>query len=184
MQTGRDDLRTRIFATEFLSNWYRANGLYRNAEALLTHTIDSLPPESAQLGATLRCERAELWGQLGRLDEALTTLTHEIAVDDPDDSVASRCLLARARFALNSGDADGALEYSQAARQRFELAGVDTVYGRAEILTALGGRAWSARRIRGGARPLSRSARASWRRRDASAAAPPRMCTTTGPRCG
>ena len=137
-QTGRDDLRTRIFATEFLSNWYRANGLYRNAEALLTHTIDSLPPESAQLGATLRCERAELWGQLGRPDEALTTLTHEIAVDDPDDSVASRCLLARARFALNSGDADGALEYSQAARQRFELAGVDTIYGRAEILTALG----------------------------------------------
>ena len=32
-QTGRDDLRTRIFATDFLSNWYRANGLPRHRAA-------------------------------------------------------------------------------------------------------------------------------------------------------
>ncbi|HEU4593411.1 MAG TPA: protein kinase [Steroidobacteraceae bacterium] len=137
-QTGRDDVRTRIFATEFLSNWYRANGFNRNAEALLTHTIDSLPPESEQLGASLRCARAELWGQLGRPQEALATLTHEVAADNPDDAIASNCLLARASLALNSGDGDGALEYSQAALQRFERAGVDSMYGRAEILTSIG----------------------------------------------
>ncbi|HET9864301.1 MAG TPA: serine/threonine-protein kinase [Steroidobacteraceae bacterium] len=137
-QTGRDDLRTRIFATEFLGNWYRANGFNRNAEALLTHTIDSLPPESTQLGATLRCARAELWGQLGRPQEALATLEHEVAADNPDDAIASRCLMARATLALSSGDGDGALEYSQAALQRFERAGVDSMYGRAEILKLIG----------------------------------------------
>jgi serine/threonine-protein kinase len=137
-QTGRNDVRTRIFATEFLSNWYRANGFNRNAEALLTHTIDSLPAESAQLGAALRCARAELWDQLGRPQEALATLRQEVALDNPDDAIASRCLLARSSVALNSGDGDGAIEYSQAALQRFERAGVDSMYGRAEILTSIG----------------------------------------------
>jgi eukaryotic-like serine/threonine-protein kinase len=137
-QTGRDDLRTRIFATEFLSNWYRANGLLRNAEALLTNTIDSLPPESASLGAALRCSRAILWSQLGRPDDALATLTREVAANNPDDATASQCLRARASFALNSGDAAGALEYSQAALRRFELAGVESVYGRIEILKVIG----------------------------------------------
>ena len=43
--TGSNDLRTRIFATDFLSAWYSANGLYRNAEMILTRTIDSLPAD-------------------------------------------------------------------------------------------------------------------------------------------
>jgi serine/threonine protein kinase len=137
-QTGRDDLRTRIFATDFLSNWYRANGLNRNAEAVLTRTIDSLPPESTALGASLRCARAELWSQLGRSEEALATLTHELAANIADDAIASQCLLSRAGFALNSGDAEGALDYAERALKRFEVAGVDTIYGRSDILQFIG----------------------------------------------
>ncbi|MEO8061726.1 MAG: serine/threonine-protein kinase [Pseudomonadota bacterium] len=137
-QTGRDDLRTRIFATDFLANWYRANGLYRNAEAVLTRTIESLPAESAALGASLRCARAELWSQLGRTEEALATLTRELSATIADDAIASECLLSRAGFALNSGDANGALDYAQRALNRFEVAGVDTVYGRSDILQYIG----------------------------------------------
>jgi len=137
-QTGRDDLRTRIFATDFLSDWYRANGLYRNAEAVLTRTIESLPAESAALGASLRCARAELWSQLGRSEEALATLTRELAASIADDAIASQCLLARAGFALNSGDADGALGFARHALERFEVAGVDTIYGRSDILQYIG----------------------------------------------
>jgi serine/threonine-protein kinase len=137
-QSGRDDLRTRIFATDFLANWYRANGLYRNAEAVLTRTLDSLPAESAALGASLRCARAELWSQLGRTEEALATITRELAANIADDAIASQCLLSRAGFALTSGDADGALDYAQRALDRFEVAGVDTIYGRSDILQYIG----------------------------------------------
>jgi eukaryotic-like serine/threonine-protein kinase len=137
-QSGRDDLRTRIFATDFLANWYRANGLYRNAEAVLTRTLDSLPPESAALGASLRCARAELWSQLGRSEEALATITRELADNIADDAIASQCLLARAGFALNSGDANNAIDFSRRALERFELTGVDTIYGRSTILQYIG----------------------------------------------
>jgi tetratricopeptide (TPR) repeat protein len=137
-QSGRDDLRTRIFATDFLANWYRANGLYRNAEAALTRTIESLPPETAALGASLRCARADLWSQLGRAEEALATLTRELAANIADDAIASECLLSRAGFALNRGDADAALDFAQRALNRFEVAGVDTVYGRSDILQFIG----------------------------------------------
>ena len=137
-QTGRDDLRTRIFATDFLASWYRANGLYRNAEAVLTRTLESLPPESQALGAALRCARAELWSQLGRADDALATLTRELAANIADDSIASQCLLSRATLALNSGDAGGALDFAERALEHFEVAGVDTIYGRSDILQFLG----------------------------------------------
>jgi tetratricopeptide (TPR) repeat protein len=137
-QTGRDDLRTRIFATEFLAEWYRANGLYRNAEAVLTRTIESLPAESAALGASLRCARADVWSLLGRSEEALATFTRELGANIADDAIASQCLLSRAGFALNSGDASGALDYAQRALQRFEVAGVDTIYGRSGILQFIG----------------------------------------------
>jgi tetratricopeptide (TPR) repeat protein len=90
------------------------------------------------LGAALRCARAQLWSQLGRSDEALATLTREIAANNPDDALASQCLMARASLALNSGDADGALQFAQTALRRFEMAGVDTIYGRSEILQSIG----------------------------------------------
>src|SRR5215510_7359634 len=63
--TGANDLRTRIFATDFLSSWYSANGLYRNAESVLTRTINSMPADEPLVGATLRCRRAKLWSELG-----------------------------------------------------------------------------------------------------------------------
>jgi serine/threonine-protein kinase len=50
-QTGRNDLRSRIFATQFLADWYRANGLSRRAEEVLTRTIESLPKDSPRLGS-------------------------------------------------------------------------------------------------------------------------------------
>jgi tetratricopeptide (TPR) repeat protein len=137
-QTGRDDLRTRVFATDFLSSWYEANGLSRNAEAILTQTIESLPAQPAQLGAALRCKRALVWSRLGRRQESLETLEAEIAANYPDDSIASRCLMARAGYALSSGDGNEALQFAREALRRFELAGVDTVYGRSEILMTIG----------------------------------------------
>jgi tetratricopeptide (TPR) repeat protein len=112
--------------------------LNRNAEAILTRTLDSLPPESAALGASLRCTRAGLWSQLGRSEEALATITRELAANITDDAIASECLLARAGFALNSGDANGALDFSRRALERFEQAGVDTIYGRSNILQYIG----------------------------------------------
>jgi tetratricopeptide (TPR) repeat protein len=105
---------------------------------VLTRTIESLPAESAALGASLRCARADLWTQLGRSDEALATFSRELATNIADDSIASQCLLARASYALSSGDAAGALDYAQRALQRFEVAGVDTVYGRSGIMQFIG----------------------------------------------
>jgi serine/threonine-protein kinase len=137
-QAGRDDLRTRIFATDFLSSWYGANGLTRNAESILTQAIDSLAGEPAQLGAALRCKRAVVWSRMGRRQDALATLGVELAANYPDDAVASKCLVARADLALSGGDGDGALRFAHDGLRRFELAGVDTVYGRSDILLLIG----------------------------------------------
>jgi serine/threonine-protein kinase len=137
-QAGRDDLRTRIFATDFLASWYAANGLTRNAESILTQTIDSLAGEPAQLGAALRCQRALVWSRMGRRQDALKALETELAADYPDDAVASKCLIARASYALSGGDGNGALRFAQQGLRRFELAGVDTVYGRSDILMLMG----------------------------------------------
>jgi serine/threonine-protein kinase len=137
-QTGRDDLRARIFATQFLADWYRANGMSRKAEEILTRTIDSLPADSAHLGSTLRCARAYTWGQLGRSEQALASLASEIALNDGDPSVASECLLMRSRLAAGIGDAQGALDFAQRALVRYEEAGAESIYGRTSILKALG----------------------------------------------
>jgi serine/threonine-protein kinase len=137
-QAGREDLRTRIFATDFLSGWYGANGLNRNAEAILTQTIESLAGEPPQLGATLRCQRALTWSRMGRRQDALRALDAELAANYPDDAVASRCLVARASYALSGGDGNGALRFAREGLRRFELAGVDTVYGRSSILMLIG----------------------------------------------
>ena len=137
-QTGRDDLRARIFATQFLADWYRANGLSRRAEEILTRTIDSLPVDAQLLGSTLRCARAYTWSQLGRGTEAVASLTREIALNDGDPSVAAECMLLRARLATGSGDARNALDFAQAALARYEEAGVESIYGRTDLLKALG----------------------------------------------
>jgi hypothetical protein len=55
--TGSNDLRTRIFATDFLSAWYSANGLYRNAEVILTRTIKHCRRIAPRWRDT-RCRRA------------------------------------------------------------------------------------------------------------------------------
>jgi serine/threonine protein kinase len=137
-QTGRNDLRSRIFATEFLASWYGANGLNRKAEELLTRTIESLPEESRRLGAGLRCMRAAVWGQLGRGEEAIPLVDREIAENDRDAAVQSRCQLMRAILAAYSGDANTALEFAQTALRTYEAAGVESIYNRVDILKILG----------------------------------------------
>jgi serine/threonine protein kinase/tetratricopeptide (TPR) repeat protein len=138
-QTGRNDLRSRIFATQFLADWYRANGLSSRAEEVLTRTIDSLPADSPRLGSSLRCARAYSWRQLGRSAEAIETLTREIALNEDDPAVAAQCMLVRSWIAANSGDSQTALNFAQRALTRYEEAGVESIYGRSEILQALGG---------------------------------------------
>jgi serine/threonine protein kinase len=137
-QTGRNDLRSRIFATQFLSDWYRANGMSRRSEEVLTRTIDSLPADSQRLGSTLRCSRAYSWRQLGRNDEAIAAVTREIALNDDDPAVASQCMLIRSWIAANSGDTRNALDFAQRAMTRYEEAGVESVFTRSELLQALG----------------------------------------------
>jgi serine/threonine protein kinase len=137
-QTGRNDLRSRIFATEFLASWYGANGLNRKAEELLTRTIESLPEESRRLGAPLRCMRAAVWGQLGRGEEAVPLVEREIAQNESDASVRSRCQLMRAILAAYSGDANTTLEFAQAALRTYEAAGVESIYNRVDILKIIG----------------------------------------------
>ena len=107
--TGSNDLRTRIFATDFLSAWYSANGLYRNAEMILTRTINTLPADEPLAGATLRCRRAKLWDELGSREDAVAVLDDLIARADADDAIASRCLLDRSSVAASNADAPGAL---------------------------------------------------------------------------
>ena len=138
-QTGRNDLRARIFAAQFLADWYRANGLSRRAEEVLTRTIDSLPADSPRLGSALRCSRAYAWRQLGRSEEAIETLTREIELNADDPAVATQCLLVRSSIAASSGDSQNALDYAERALARYEEAGVESIYGRSEILQALGG---------------------------------------------
>jgi eukaryotic-like serine/threonine-protein kinase len=137
--TGANDLRTRIFATDFLSSWYGANGLHRNAEQVLTRTIDSLPADQPLLGATLRCRRAKLWDELGAQEDAIAVLDEQIARADRDDAIASRCLLDRSAVASTHADAPGALAFALEAQRRYELAGIESVFDRAELLLAIGG---------------------------------------------
>jgi tetratricopeptide (TPR) repeat protein len=136
--TGENDVRARIYATEFVAGWYSANGLTGKAEELLTRTIDSLPPESESLGAPLRCLRATLWMSMGRNDSALASVTAEIARPALDDAVRSRCLLSRAWLAANSGDGDTALDYARRAQEKLEASGVTSVYNRTAILQMIG----------------------------------------------
>jgi serine/threonine-protein kinase len=131
--TGESDVRTRVFATDFLATWYAANGLYVRGEEVLSRTLESLPPEKSALGAPLRCRRAYLWGQLGRSAQAIAVLDHEIAANDADDAIASNCLLDRARLAANAADARAALDYATQSLARYERAGVESVYGRTAI---------------------------------------------------
>lgn len=137
--TGANDLRTRIYATDLLSNWYSANALYRNAEQVLTRTIDSLPADRPMVGATLRCRRARLWDELGTQEDAIAVLDQQIALAAGDDAIASRCLMDRAAVASSTADAPGALAFALEAQRRYELAGVESVFDRANILTTLGG---------------------------------------------
>jgi tetratricopeptide (TPR) repeat protein len=137
--TGANDLRARIFATDFLATWYRANGGYDKAEELLTRTLDSLPAEPRTLGSGLRCARAGLWTSMGRGEAALATLTAEIARTDLDDAVQSQCLLARAWMAGGSGDGVAALEFARRALEKLESSGVASVYNRTAILQMMGG---------------------------------------------
>lgn len=137
--TGANDLRTRIYATDFLSSWYSANGLYRDAEMLLTRTLDSLPADQPLLGAALRCRRARLWDELGTQEDAIAILDEQIRIADSDDAIASRCLLDRSAVASTNADAHGALRFALEARRRYELAGVESILDRANLLIAAGG---------------------------------------------
>ncbi|HYJ39950.1 MAG TPA: protein kinase [Steroidobacteraceae bacterium] len=137
--TGSNDLRTRIFATDFLSAWYSANGLYRNAEVILTRTINTLPADEPLVGATLRCRRARLWDELGQREDAVAVLDDLIARAEADDAIASRCLLDRASVAASKADAHGALAFALEAQRRYDLTGVESVFDRANILTSIGG---------------------------------------------
>ncbi len=137
--TGANDLRARIFATDFLATWYSANGGYDKAEKLLTRTLDSLPAEPQTLGSGLRCARAGLWSSMGRGAEALATLSAEIARTDLDDAVLSQCLLARAWMAGASGDGVTALDFARQALVKLESSGVASVYNRTAILQVIGG---------------------------------------------
>ena len=137
--TGSNDLRTRVFATDFLSAWYSANGLYRNAESILTRTINTLPADEPLVGATLRCRRARLWNELGDRDDSVAVLDDLIARADADDAIASRCLLDRSSVAASNADAPGALGFALAAQRRYDLTGVESVFERADILLAIGG---------------------------------------------
>jgi serine/threonine-protein kinase len=137
-QTGRNDLRSRIFATQFLADWYRVNGMSRRAEEVLTRTIDSLPADSPRLGSSLRCARAYLWRQLGRGTEAIDAVMREIALNEDDPAVAAECLLVRSRLATASGDGQNGIDFAQRALARYREAGVDSIYSRSDILQALG----------------------------------------------
>jgi serine/threonine protein kinase len=137
-ESGENDLRTRIFATDFLANWYMANGLAAKAEKLLTQTIASLPENEPRLGSLLECRRAIAWQQLGREVAAREALTTQIARTSDDPATRAQCLLLRAYFALSMYDAAGALRFAQGAQRQSELAGTESVYDTASILETMG----------------------------------------------
>ena len=137
-ESGRADLRTRIFATDFLASWYMANGLAPQAERLLTRTITSLPADQVREGALLRCRRATAWRQLGRDSEARDALTTEIERTADDAATQAQCLIQRAWLAEAMHDAPGALEYARSAQRQSKLAGVESVYDTATILETIG----------------------------------------------
>jgi len=139
--TGANDLRTRIYATDFLSAWYSANGLYRDAEAVLTRTIESLPADKPLIGATLKCRRAKLWDELANRENAIEMLDAQIALAlaDGDDAIAYRCLVDRAAVASTNADAHGALAFAQRAQHHYRLSGVDSVFDETAILVSIGG---------------------------------------------
>jgi eukaryotic-like serine/threonine-protein kinase len=138
-QTGRDDLRSRIFATQFLADWYGANGMSLRAEEVLTRTIDSLPADSPRLASSLRCTRAYTWRQLGRGQEAIEEVMREIALNEDDPSVAADCLAIRSRLATGSGDAQNGIDFARRAFVRYQEAGVPSIYRHSDILQAMGG---------------------------------------------
>ncbi len=137
-QAGRTDVRTRVFAADFLAGWYRANGMYRKADELLTTTIDSMPPDQADVAKGLRCMRAEIWGQIGRAEEGERVLDHEIATPTGDDAVLSQCLIGRSYFAAAAGDGQGAMVFGLRALDKFRAAGTDDYYTQIEILLGIG----------------------------------------------
>jgi eukaryotic-like serine/threonine-protein kinase len=137
-QAGRNDVRTRVFAADFLATWYRANGQYRKADALLTSTIDSLPADRPELGKALRCARAEIWAQLGRGDEGRLVLDREIATPGSDEAVQAGCLIGRSYFAAAAGDGAGAMDFGRRALASYEASGVENMYARMEILLGIG----------------------------------------------
>src|SRR5262249_48647735 len=136
--SGREDLRTRIFATDFLASWYMANGRAAQAERLLTNTIDSLPADQLRQGSLLRCRRAAAWRQLGRAEEARTALSAEIERTADDAATQAQCLLQRAWLAEAMHDAPGALDFALLAQKQSKLAGVESVYDTAAILETIG----------------------------------------------
>jgi eukaryotic-like serine/threonine-protein kinase len=135
---GRSDLRTRVFATEFLANWYMANNLNQKAEALLGRTIQSLPVGFEQVGARLRCVRAANWTSLGRTADALRTLNAEVAASGVDSATAAQCLIARAWLGVTTNDAGGAIRDALEARRQAELTGSPSVYDKTSVLQVLG----------------------------------------------
>jgi len=137
-ESGGQDLRTRIFATDFLAGWYMANGRAADAERLLTSTIDSLPADQLRQGSLLRCRRATAWRQLGRATEARDALNAEIVRTADDAATQAQCLLQRAWLAEAMHDAPGALEYALLAQKQSRLAGVESVYDTAAILETIG----------------------------------------------
>lgn len=137
-ESGREDLRTRIFATDFLAGWYMANGLAPQAERLLTRTIESLPADQVRQGAVLRCRRATAWRRLGRDVAAREALATEIERTADDPATQAQCLIQRAWLAEAMHDASGTLEYALAAQKQSKLAGVESVYDTAAILETIG----------------------------------------------
>ena len=91
--TGANDLRARIFATDFLATWYSANGWLQKAEELLTRTLDSLPADPPHWVRGCAAPR-QLVGRPGPRRRGTGQLTAMIARTDLDDAVPSQCLLA------------------------------------------------------------------------------------------
>ena len=69
----------------------------------------------------------------------MAVLDDLIARADADDAIASRCLLDRSSVAASNADAPGALAFALEAQRRYNLTGVESVFDRADILTAIGG---------------------------------------------
>ena len=80
-----------------------------------------------------------MWDELGQREDAVAVLDDLITRADADDAIASRCLLDRSSLAASNADAPGALAFALEAQRRYNLTGVESVFDRADILTAIGG---------------------------------------------